>query len=117
MKLLDSEKSRGGLTLIEVLVVVWLIIILAAVLISAMTMLARPNRPPGVACVSHLKQVGLAFRVWANDHGDRFPWSVPQSNGGTFEFAMSTQIWRHFEIASNELNSPKKVVCPSDPGR
>ncbi len=55
--------------------------------------------------------------MWSNEHADHFPWSVPQSNGGTFEFAMSTQVWRHFQVPSNELNSPKILVCPADSAR
>jgi len=55
--------------------------------------------------------------VWADDHGEQFPWNVPQTNGGTMEFATSTQVWRHFQIASNEMNSPKILYCPSDTGR
>lgn len=28
-----------------------------------------------------------------------------------------TQLWRHFAIVSNELSTPKILVCPSDPER
>src|SRR5205823_5295467 len=98
--------------LIEVLVVVWLIAILAAVLVSAMAMLRRPISAPRITCVSHLKEIGLSFRIWSNDHGDHFPWSIAHT--GTLEFATSREVWRHFQIASNELNRPKILVCPSD---
>ena len=30
------------------------------------------------------------------------------------EYAASTQVFRHFQIASNEINSPKLLVCDRD---
>jgi len=55
--------------------------------------------------------------MWGNDHGDKFPWNVPGKDGGTLEFSNSIQVWRHFDIASNELNSPKILCCPYDAKR
>jgi hypothetical protein len=69
-----------------------------------------------ISCVSKLKQINLAFRMWANDHGDQFPWEVTSegTNGGTKEFVLTGETWRHFQAVSNELNSPKVLACPSD---
>lgn len=70
-----------------------------------------------ISCVNHLKQIGLAFRMWSNDHGEKFPWDVAASatNGpGTKEFAGSGEVWRHFLAISNELNTPKVLACPTD---
>ena len=46
--------------------------------------------------------------------GDRFPWAVPASEGGTLEYATTTQIFRHFLVASDELSSSKILTCNSD---
>ena len=69
-----------------------------------------------INCVSNLKQIGLAFRMWSNDHGDKFPMALPVSgtNGGTMNFNLTGEVWRHFQIISNEINSPKVFVCPDD---
>jgi len=69
--------------------------------------------------VNNLKNVGLAFRIFATDNGDRFPMQIASTEGGTSDWAAPTvanigHIWRHFSALSNELSTPKIVVCPSD---
>lgn len=95
-------------------VVLFLVVLLIPVLPRKNTTSSR------ITCVSHLKQVGLAFRMWSNDHGDKFPWDVAAiaTNGpGTKEFAASAEVWRHFQVISNELNTPRILVCPHDKER
>lgn len=52
------------------------------------------NRASRVKCVNHLKQVGLAARLWANDHGDVLP--------------------ADFNAMKAELNTEKITFCPGD---
>jgi hypothetical protein len=35
--------------------------------------------------VTNLKQVGLAFRVWAVDHDDQYPFNLSTNAGGSRE--------------------------------
>ncbi len=64
-------RRRAGFTLIELLVVIAIIAILASLLLPA---LARAKqRSQRAACVSNLKQIGLAFLLYLDDHRDRFP--------------------------------------------
>lgn len=72
-----------------------------------------------IVCVSNLKQVGLAYRMWANDSGGQFPWAVAASatNAGTLSYAASTNVWRHFQAISNEVSTPKVFACPVDKTR
>jgi prepilin-type processing-associated H-X9-DG protein len=74
-------------------------------------------RASRINCVSNLKQVGLGFRMWSNDRGERFPWQVPASEGGTKEFAPLPYAAVHFVLVSNEFNSPKILTCPDDANR
>jgi hypothetical protein len=73
-----------------------------------------------VNCANNLKHVGTAFRLWAEDHGSRYPFQVPAKDGGTLELCapgldgFDANAWRHFQVLSNELNTPKILVC-SDP--
>lgn len=70
-----------------------------------------------VSCNCHLKQVGLAFRVFANDHGDAFPQAVSNRQGGSLEDLSGVDAFPHFRAMSNELSTPRVLVCPADTRR
>ena len=89
------------------------------------------TRAQRIACVNNLKQIGLAFRIYATDNQDRFPWQVPQVEGGTAKIArprsdtdalldsngkpiFDASAWQHFQVLSNELSNPKVLRCQSD---
>jgi hypothetical protein len=55
--------------------------------------------------------------MWANDHNDAFPMAVSTNQGGTLEFAGTSEVFRHFQAVSNEFNSPKVLACPRDTTR
>ncbi len=112
MKRRLSNQRTGGLTLVEVLVSIVVVALLAAVLIPAFAK-AR-TRSSRVNCVSNLKQIGLAFRIWSDDYGGKFPWNVSTTNGGTLEFAHRSEVFRHYLSVSNAMTSPKVLTCPQD---
>jgi hypothetical protein len=64
-----------------------------------------------------MKQIGLAFRTWSLDNNDRFPMQVSVTNGGTMELITSGVVYGHFEVMSNELSTPKILLCPNDEKR
>ena len=67
---IPDQRVRIGFTLIELLIVIAIIAILAALLLPA---LARAKQKGQQAvCLSNLKQVGLAFEMYLNDHDGRF---------------------------------------------
>jgi prepilin-type processing-associated H-X9-DG protein len=71
-----------------------------------------------IKCVNNLKNVGLAFRIFATDNGDRFPFELQSGDGGTGDWITNAvEMYRHFQALSNELSTPKIVICPSDAGK
>ena len=102
--------------MIEVLMVIAVVVLLAALYVT-MTTQRRPWQH-GPFCSNNLKQVGIAFRIWAGDNGDKYPMQVSVTNGGTMEFVGSApDTFRHFEVMSNELNTPKILICPNETDR
>jgi prepilin-type processing-associated H-X9-DG protein len=106
--------------LIELLVVVAIIGILAAILLPAVTRATLKARQ--TQCLNNLRQVGLAMQSFAHDHRDRFPMQVPMADGGSAEaniefLAANTNLSfspSHFRALSNDLGSARVLVCPAD---
>jgi prepilin-type N-terminal cleavage/methylation domain-containing protein/prepilin-type processing-associated H-X9-DG protein len=94
-----GQEERAAFTLIELLVVIAIIAILAGLLL------------PAIGAASNLRQIALAAKMWSNDAGDRYPWQVAPAQGGTRTLNPAVE---HFRALTNELITPRVLVCPSD---
>jgi competence protein ComGC len=102
-------------TLIEVLIILSVLLVLGLVLVpSYMRAKTRAHR---INCTCHLKQLGLAYKTWAIDHGERYPQEVPLVEGGAMEAVSAGDLALAYHVMSNELNTPFVLVCPSDTER
>ena len=112
MKPRIANRKTAALTLTEVLVVVFVLLVLAAILLPALA--AAKKKTSKIGCVNNVKQIGLAFRIWTGDNGDKYPMEVSTTNGGTMELAAAGDAVATFQVMSNELSTPKVLVCPQD---
>lgn len=71
MKALLHAPRRGAFTLMELLVVVAVIAILAALLLPSLGRAKRSAR--ATACLSQLRQMGVALELYVQDSEDRLP--------------------------------------------
>jgi hypothetical protein len=101
-------RLQGAFTVIELLVILATLTVLACILIPSAV---RPKRRN--ICRNNLREIGLAFKVWGQD----YPTLTSVAFGGTKELAGSGMAFVHFRVMSNELSTPKVLVCPSDSGK
>ena len=108
-------RSRIAFTVIELLVVIAVLVLAASLLLPALQR-AR-ERAKRISCTCNLKQIGLSFRTWTVDHYGQYPMQTPLTNGGLMEITSTAPAYVYFPVMSNELSTPKILVCPADKSR
>lgn len=109
-----SHPGRSAFTLIELLVVIAIIAILAGLLLPGLARAkAKANQ---IRCVSNMKQVILAFQLYADDHADTYPlcrdWASAGGKDGTYDLftAMTNKPLYRYQ------GTPEIFRCPADKG-
>ena len=112
---LSSHSKVRGLTLPETLITLGVILILALILVPALSRpTGSPQKAKRISCVYNLKQIALAFRIFANEHNDLFPTQLSDEKGGAKQSIEHGDSYRVFLGISNELSAPKMALCPAD---
>jgi len=110
-----------GFTLIELLVVIAIIAILAAMLLPALA--AAKNKAQAAKCISNLKQIGVAFRMYVDDAAGIYPvHSLWYNSGGqvgtnaAFPSYCCTTAVKDRPLNVYVQNAVNVFACPSDHG-
>jgi prepilin-type processing-associated H-X9-DG protein len=116
-----SSQKTAAMTLVEVLVIIVCLFVGIFFFLGFLGFIneaGSKSESQRINCVNNLKQIGLAYRIWAGDNNDKFPMQVSVTNGGAMEFtADGKNAWLNFLVMSNELNTPIILWCPSDKDR
>ena len=121
---IQTSRRRSAVpafTLIELLVVIAIIAILAAMLLPALA--AAKRKAQAIKCISNLKQIGIAMRMYVDENRDYYPthtgWADLGGQGPTNAYVAAG--YRAEVLATNRpLNklagSVQIFSCPSDKG-
>ena len=98
------SQKLAAYTLVELLIVIAIIALLAAILFPAFAR-ARENARRS-SCQSNLKQISLAATQYIQDYDERFPLGITTDDGGSFS--------NSFDLLQPYLKSSQIGICPSD---
>lgn len=81
--------------------------ILAGILLPALG--KAKAKAQSVKCANQMKNVGLAFRIFSVEHGDRFPFNVtPSGTGSSLEATeLDTPASRHLDRFASDRQRPR----------
>jgi len=123
-----SQRSRGGFTLTELLVVLAIVASLVGLLVPALARVKAKSRELG--CLSNMRQLALAARMYMDDHGgglfhhhegwvlddgtqvDTLPGSLGGVSGGGAGNSQSEKPWVIY--FQPYLHTRRVAFCPSD---
>jgi prepilin-type N-terminal cleavage/methylation domain-containing protein/prepilin-type processing-associated H-X9-DG protein len=116
--------SNRGFTLIELLVVITIVAILAALLLPALA--SAKERSKATACMSNLRQIGIAIRGYADDSSGNIPFGpkapsftspfdlYPSTGAPTSLLSLSggAPVALGLLLRSYVASQPKVLFCP-----
>lgn len=117
MPVLATRQHSAGFTLLEVCAVASCVLLLLIVGLSFLWQTQRNSGRNPLQCQQNLKQIGVALQEFKADHGERYPWEVPFSEGGSLEALPGGQATPHFRSLTNNIRNARVFLCPMDPIR
>jgi hypothetical protein len=114
----SCHSNRSAFTRAELIATIGAIFLCALILFPSLA--STGPRSEQVGCLNNLRQIGIAFQAWGNEHDDQRPWmvmaNVAQNQGGTRGHPLMNNAWIHFTALSNYI-SPALLSDPGEIGR
>jgi len=111
VKTAHTHSRHQAFTFVELFVVIAVLALLAVLFLPSLSKCSC--KAIRINCSNNLKQDGLAFRMWSDDNGV-YPMKYRTNNFDGPSFATLQKMYVYFQTMSNELSTPKILVCPGD---
>jgi prepilin-type N-terminal cleavage/methylation domain-containing protein/prepilin-type processing-associated H-X9-DG protein len=109
-------RKKAGFTLVELLVVIGIIALLISILLPALTRAKESARR--VACLSNLRQVHMAFNLYASVNKDQVPLGYragfKQFNSMIYSMTTNKMVLFGWLYNADLMRSPNAFFCPSE---
>ena len=121
-KVYEMQNRYRAFTLVELLTVIAIIAVLAALLFPVFA--SARGKAREITCVSNLRQIGMAIKMYTQDYDELYPWAVDPTD------KMTPEIWDPFpafkaqipfmpyvhEALQTYVKSQELFHCPADTG-
>ena len=111
----DNFRKSKGFTLVELLVVIGIIALLAALLLPVLS--AAKQRAQRTTCLSNLRQINLGVRMYADDSHDATPspGSAAATNNKMVLYSGFKELMKNY-VGLKGVSSPQDrlFACPAD---
>src|SRR5579871_682341 len=117
-----SRTRRTGFTLVELLTVIAIITVLAALLLPVFSAVRGKARE--IVCVSNLHQIGLSIRMYADDYDELYPYGLDPTDKYTPQiWSAYTQFYTQIpnmpmvhDTLQPYVKAAEQFSCPGDSG-
>jgi len=110
----DTPRFRWGFTLIELLVVIAIIAVLAAMLLPALS--KAKARATNIYCMNNLKQLQLAWTMYAGDNNDSVPINAPEGSPFSPDLSAWVTGWQDWNSGFLGANTNQQFLTDGSLG-
>src|SRR5262245_61525373 len=109
---MQPTPSRRAFTLIELLVVIAIIAIFAGLLLPSLS--GAKDRAKRAYCVNNLRQIGIAVRLYADDHENTLPFANPAAPMTNYWCDLRNALANYVGSSAPSITGGGLFACPAD---
>lgn len=100
---------------VEVIIIIGVMIFFVVCILPVL--MAANKGAKAFNCLNNLKQIGLAHQLWVGDLNNQFPLLTFAADNDGGKSTRNDSAYVLWQAMSNQLNTPKILVCPADTKR
>lgn len=114
MRIPRASSTSLGLTVLEVMVVLFTVTVLVALVLSSWSHGFAPDR---TYCINNQRQCALGFILFTADNNNHYPWDLAETNPAYLPGSTKGDAAADFNEIIDYVKVPSLFVCPTDPAK